>query len=77
MESGGLPGGHYALRVVGGRVARDAELHIIPLLELGGRDGLELRAVEEEVLRPLAGLDEAPALLALAMHLLHLLALQA
>ena len=36
------------------------------------RDVLELGAVEEQVLRPLAGFDEAPALLALAVHLLHL-----
>lgn len=72
VQPGRLPGGHDALRVVGGRVTRYAELDVITLLQLRVRDVLQLRAVEEEVLRPLAGLDEAPAFLALPMHLLHL-----
>ena len=67
-----LPGGHNALRVVGGGVARHTELHVITLLQLGVRNVLQLGAVEEQVLGALAGPDEAPALFALPMDLLHL-----
>ena len=71
-QQGRLPSGHDALRVVRGGVARHTELHIITLHQLGVRNVLQLGAVKEEVLRALAGPDEAPALLALPMHLLHL-----
>ena len=66
------PCGHNALRLVGSGVSRNTELHVIPSLQVGKGDACQLRAMEEEVPRSLAGPDESPGVVTLAMQLLYL-----
>jgi len=70
--SSSIPCGHNALRLVGSGVSCDAELHVVPSLQVSKGDVCQLRAMEEEVPRSLAGPDESPGVVTLAMQLLHL-----